>query len=151
MLAGLATTAAKMAAPALFAQAGQYFSGKQAENIGGYNTNQSEQERAKARSMNQDPSVQGNMQRDSSNQAASDQQGRSRADQIFSNQLDASNKRADLQNQLTAGDQVIEANRGTQLANNYVQSARDQANASQGIINSIMNRQAASYGVSGLR
>lgn len=142
----LAGAAARYAIPALGNAANQMFAGKIGETVGGHNEQQSEQDRAKARSMNEDPNAQGNRQAQSSDAAAGSQQNRSRADLVFSNQLDASNKRADLQNQMTANDQTIAYNNGRQLADNYVQSARDQAQASGNIFNSVMNRQAASYG-----
>lgn len=147
--AGMA--AAKYLAPTLMQAGSGFASGKIGETVGGHNERQSAQDRIKAGMLNEDPNSQGNRQADSSTNAANAQQGRSRADLILGNQLDASNKRADLQNTMTANDQVINANRGTQLADNYVQASRDQANASGNIFNSIMNRQATQYGNLGLR
>lgn len=143
--------AARYLAPMAMQAGNQFVSGKIGETVGGHNEQESAENRIKARMMNEDPNAQGNRQADSSTNAANAQQGRSRADLILGNQLDASNKRADLQNTMTANDQVINANRGTQLADNYVQASRDQANASGNIFNSIMNRQATQYGNLGLR
>ena len=143
--------AARYLAPKALDIGNQFLSGKVGETVGGNNENESAENRIKARMLNEDPNAQGNRQADSSTNAANAQQGRSRADLILGNQLDASNKRADLQNTMTANDQVINANRGTQLADNYVQASRDQANASGNIFNSIMNRQATQYGNLGLR
>lgn len=151
----LAGMAAKAAAPVLIrgaaGLAGQAIAGKTGETVGNYNEQQSAQDRIRAGMMNEDPNAQGSRQAVSSADAAGQQQNRSRADLILGNQLDASNKRADLQNTMTANDQVINANRGTQLADNYVQASRDQANASGNIFNSIMNRQATQYGNLSLR
>lgn len=146
----LGAAALRLAAPAVMQAGNQFIQGKIAEKVGGYNEGQSESDRAKARSMNEGADVAGNRQADSSGRAANEQQGRSRADLVFGNQLDASNKRADLQNTMAANDQILEYNRGQNLANNYVQSARDQATASGNILNSIMNRQATQYGTVGI-
>lgn len=155
MTSAILGAVSRYVAPKIFGGAvdvgNQFLSGKIGETVGGYNENMSEQERAKARMMNEDPNAQGDRQANSSNNAAGAQQGRSRADLILGNQLDASNKRADLQNTMTANDQILAHNRGSQLADNYVQSARDQANASGNIFNSIMNRQATQYGTVGAR
>lgn len=142
--------AAKLFAPQLISTASGLLQGKVAENVGNYNEDQSEAGRAKYRAMNEGADAAGNRQAESSGRAANEQQGRSRADLIFGNQLDASNKRADLQNTMAANDQILEYNRGQNLANNYLQSARDQATASGNIYNSIMNRQATQYGTVGI-
>lgn len=155
MTGAIATAVGKYLVPKVFGGAAdigtQLIAGKTGENVGAYNEAQSAKLRAQQDAMNENPNMQGDRQELNSNRAASAQQGRSRADLILGNQLDASNKRSDLQNNMTANEQIINANRGTQLADNYVQSARDQANASQGIFNSIMNRQATMYGNVGLK
>jgi hypothetical protein len=150
MMAAAGMAARYLAPMAMQAGAG-LAAGKLGENVGGYNEQQSAQERLKARMLNEDPNAQGGRQEMTSTNAANAQQGRSRADLILANQLDSANKRADLQNTMTANDQVINANRGTQLADNYVQSSRDQAQASGNLFNAIMNRQATQYGNLGLR
>lgn len=122
-----------------------FFAGKQAENIGGHNESQSAQDRLKARMMNEDPNAVGQRGAESTEQSKNAAQGRTRADTIFSNQLDASNKRADLQNQMTLNDQVIATNRGTQLANNYLDASNAQANTSANLAAAILGRQATNY------
>lgn len=127
------------------------FAGKQAENVGGYNEGQSAQDRLKARLMNEDPNTQAQRGQQAADGGKDTQQARSRQDQIFSNQLDASNKRADLQNQMTLNDQVASVNRGTQLADNYLAASNAQAQASGNMANAIMNRQVANYQASNFR
>lgn len=151
MMGAIGGAAVRMLAPEIMKAGGQFVSGKIGETVGGHNEQESAEGRVKARMLNEDPNAQGNRTAEFSNNAANAQQGRSRSDLILGNQLDASNKRADLQNTMTANDQVINANRGTQLADNYMQASRDQANASANILNSIMNRQATQYGTLGLR
>jgi hypothetical protein len=150
MMMALGGAALRLAAPAIANAAGGFFQGKVGETVGGHNEQQSESDRARARSMNEGADTAGDRQANSSNRAANDQQGRSRAELILVNQLDASNKRADLQNTMAANDQILEYNRGQNLANNYVQASRDQATASGNIYNSIMNRQATQYGTVGI-
>lgn len=151
MTPALLGTAARVALPALMDYGRNIFAGKQAEQIGNYNENQSAQDRLKAQLMNEDPNAQMQRGADGAEQGKDRQQARSRNDLIFDNQIAQSNNRADLQNQMTAADQIIAANRGTQLANNYLEASNNQANASGNMANAILNRRAQSYQVSGLR
>jgi hypothetical protein len=146
MLPELLGAAAKYALPGIARIGTQFVAGKTAEQIGSKNENQSAQERLKARLLNEDPDVMGDRQARSSEASKNSQQGRSREDQVFTNQLKQSNNRADLQNQMMANDQSIAFQRGNKLADNYVTSARDQAESSAAILNSIMNSGQAKYG-----
>jgi hypothetical protein len=143
--------ALKLAAPYLAQAGGQYFAGKTAENIGNKNESESAKLRTQQDALNQSSQATGDRQAEFDTRAKNAQQGMTRNDQIFQNQLAQSNNRADLQNNMTANNQVIEANRGTQLANNYLQSARDQASASNDSLRAIMGRQVAQYGNLSLR
>ena len=125
--------------------------GKQAENVGNHNEQQSAQDRLKARLMNEDPNMQGQRGAGVVEQSKDAAAGRSRTDTIFANQLDASNKRADLQNLMSLNDQVASVNRGTQLADNYLAASNAQANASGNLTNAILNRQATNYQASNFR
>ena len=127
------------------------FAGKQAENVGNYNEQQSAQDRLKARLMNEDPNAQGQRGAGVTEQGKDAAAGRNRTDTIFANQLDAANKRADLQNQMSLNDQVASVNRGTQLADNYLAASNAQANASGNLTNAILNRQATNYQASNFR
>lgn len=122
-----------------------FAAGKQAENVGEHNESQSFQDRLKAKLMNEDPNAQGDRNAQGNEQSRDRSAGRSRTDTIFGNQLDASNKRADLQNSMAATDQVIAFKNGQQLADNYSKASSDQATASGNVMNSIMNRQATQY------
>ena len=127
------------------------FAGKQAENIGNHNEQQSAQDRLKARLMNEDPNAQGQRGAGVTEQGKDAAAGRNRTDTIFANQLDAANKRADLQNQMSLNDQVASVNRGTQLADNYLAASNAQAAASGNLTNAILNRQATNYQASNFR
>lgn len=151
MTAALLGMGARAVAPMAMDFVRGAFAGKQAENVGGYNEGQSAQDRLKARMLNEDPDRQGQRGADAAEGAKNAASGRSRTDTIFANQLDASNKRADLQNQMTLNDQVASVNRGTQLADNYLAASNAQAAASGNLMGSILNRQATNYQASNFR
>jgi hypothetical protein len=138
----LAFMAAKSALPMV----GNFIAGKTAEKIGSNNEEQSTKQRLLSKFENENPNEQGNRQAESTNSAAGSQQNRSRNDTIFDNQLKQSNNRADLQNTMAVNDQEIAYRRGQQLADNYVNSAANQATSSANILSSIMNAPTARYG-----
>lgn len=119
--------------------------GKQAENIGNYNEQQSAQDRLKARLFNEDPDQQGDRAAESTQKGKNAASALNRNELIFNNQLEQSNKRADLQNSMAATDQVAAYKRGEQLANNYLNASNAQAQASGNLANAVMNRQATQY------
>lgn len=151
MSLALLGTAARVALPMVMDYAKGTMAGKQAENTGNYNEQQSAQDRLKARLMNEDPNAQAQRGADGTEQSKNAASGRTRAEVIFANQLDASNKRADLQNQMTLNDQVASVNRGTQLADNYLTASNAQAQTSAGLANAILGRQATNYQASNFR
>lgn len=122
-----------------------FASGKQAENIGNHNEQQSAQDRLKARLLNEDPDEQGNRGAESTEKSKGAASARTRDETIFTNQLEQSNKRSDLQNSMAATDQVAAYKRGEQLADNYLNASNAQAQASGNLVNSIMGRQATQY------
>jgi hypothetical protein len=145
----LGGAALRMAAPGVMQFGkdivGGAVAGKVAENVGNHNEQQSFQDRLKARIMNEDPNAQGDRNSFSNEKAKDAAAGRSRTDLIFDNQLDASNKRADLQNTMAINDQMVAFKNGQQLADNYSRASSDQANASNNLASTILNRQATQY------
>jgi hypothetical protein len=120
-----------------------FSAGKTGETIGGYNEGKAKDLRTDARERNVDVDDYERRASGSSNRAAESGQRRTMADTAFGNQLDQSNKRAELVNRMALNDQNIAADQATQLANNYNSAMRDQANTSANLMASILNRRAA--------
>lgn len=125
----------------------QFASGKMGETIGGYNERASEEHREAARRLNVDPNVYSQVAADINNRGQSSGANQSRSDVAFSNQLQQSNNRADLTNQMAATDQAIAYRQAEQLANAYGSAQQAQARASNDIMSSALNRRAQNYGV----
>lgn len=134
----LAGMAARYVAPMAAQAVGTFVQGKMGESIGDRNVNEANRIGQESRSMNEDPTLQGNRQAASSQAAQEGSNARSMAQAAYMNQMTQANKRADNIDQRTTYEQDNAFQRGKQLADNYANASIRQAESNNNVLSSML-------------